>query len=153
MKEGKKNGKRYSILYKNNSKSNNFSFVVQWSFAQIKLHAQCGIMLRIDEKNWLKASIIYDNPKRPMIGTSVTQNGYSDWAAQDIPDNVNNIWFKIKRNNGEDTVYYSLDGVKFKPIRLVYMQQNTDEVKVGAYICSPENTGFDATLSQLSFEY
>lgn len=132
-------------------RENNFTFVLKWSFTASKPYDQCGIMLRIDEKNWIKASIMYDSPERPMLGSGVTQNGYSDWAAQDIPPGVNEIWFKLRRLNGDYLVSYSLDGDKFKQIRITHLQNDMPEVKVGAYICSPGPDGFEAVLSQMDF--
>ena len=130
----------------------NFIFSVKWSFSGCEAYNQCGIMLRIDENNWIKASIMYDNPERPMLGSSVTQNGYSDWAAQDIPSGITNIWFKIKRLNGDYLIYYSIDGQNFKQIRMTALINDLPEVKIGAYICSPRSNGFEASLSALEFE-
>ena len=128
-----------------------FTLLVKWSFAKSNPYDQCGIMLRIDEYNWIKASIMYDNPQRPMLGSSVTQNGYSDWAAQDIPNGVSEIWFKLKRHEGDYSVYYALDGENYKQIRTTHLINDMPEIKVGAYICSPESESFEASLSQIEF--
>ena len=133
-------------------KEGDFSFVTEWSFSQNIPYSQCGLMLRINEKNWIKASIMHDNPNRPMLTTSVTQNGFSDLATQDISKNIERIWFKLKKINGDYQIYHSLDGEAFKQIRLVHLQNDMPEVKVGAYICSPTNEKFEAILSQLTFE-
>ena len=53
-----------------------FTLSTQWQYETSAPYDQCGIMLRIDANNWLKASIMYDNPERPMLGSSVTQQGY-----------------------------------------------------------------------------
>lgn len=129
-----------------------FIFTVKWSFSNCQTYNQCGLMLRIDEYNWIKASIMYDNPARPMLGTSVTQSGYSDWAAQDIPSGLTEIWFKVKRLNGDYMIYYSLDGESFKQIRTTHLINDMTEIKVGAYICSPQSDDFEASLSVLEFE-
>lgn len=129
-----------------------FSFAAKWSFSELKPYNQCGIMLRIDENNWIKAAVMYDNPELPMIGSSVTQNGYSDWAAQDIPQETKEIWFKIKRKQDDYQIYSSLDGENYKQIRLVHMQKEIPEVKIGAYLCTPSNKEFSATLSQISIK-
>lgn len=129
-----------------------FSFAAKWSISEASSYNQCGIMLRADANNWIKAAIIYDNPKRPMIGTSVTQNGYSDWAAQDIPQGITDIWFKIKKEQGDYMVYFSLDGEKYTQMRLAHLLHDLPEVKVGAYICTPSNKEFSAILSQLELK-
>lgn len=128
-----------------------FTFLAKWHFSNPEAYNQCGIMVRIDENNWIKAAIIYDTPTRPMIGTSVTQNGYSDWAAQDISFDQNEVWFKLKKQQGDYLVYYSLDGLNYKQMRMSHLINDIEEVKVGAYICSP-NTKFEASLSEIELK-
>lgn len=133
-------------------KTGNFVFTIRWDFETNGNFDQCGIMLRIDERNWFKASVMFENFRQPMLGSSVTNNGYSDWAAQDIPMGINQVWYKIKRINGDYIIYFSMDGIKFKQIRLFHLLNDFPEVKVGAYICSPQREGFEATLSQIDFD-
>ena len=132
-------------------KDGNFTLVAKWSYTQKIPYAQCGVMLRVDENNWIKATVMYDAPDKPMLGTGVTQNGYSDWAAQPITPDFDDIWFKVKRLNGDYLLYYSLDGEKFKSIRMTHLLNDMPEVKVGAYICSPQSADFEAVLSQIEF--
>ena len=131
---------------------NNFTFTVKWQFEKLNPYHQCGLMVRIDENNWIKASVLYDNPKRPMLGSSVTQYGYSDWAAQDIPADISEVWFRIIRQQGDYMIYYSLDGLSFKQMRLAHLLSDMPEVKVGAYVCNPTQTDFEAVLSVLEFK-
>lgn len=130
----------------------NFGLTVKWCFEPNQPYSQCGIMLRVDENNWIKAAIIYDNPKRPMVGTSVTQGGYSDWAAQDISGDLSEIWFKIRRQQGDYALFYSLDGENYTQIRLTHLINDMPDVKVGAYICAPSPQPFEASLSQLELK-
>ena len=145
-KFGKDNGHFFYTRH-----SGNFTFLVTWKFVSDGQFDQCGVMLRIDEKNWFKASIMYDNPGQPMLGSSVTNCGYSDWAAMDIPAGVEEVSFKVKRLNGDYVIYYSLDGEVFKQIRVLHLINEQPEVKIGAYICSPRRAGFEATLTQIEF--
>ena len=39
-------------------KDGDFSFIVRWRFDRLDKFAQCGVMLRTDERNWLKASLM-----------------------------------------------------------------------------------------------
>lgn len=132
-------------------RTGDFTFVVKWNYEDSRPFDQCGLMLRIDEKNWVKASVMYDNPAQPMLGSSLTQNGISDWAAQNISQINGNIWFKLKRRQEDYMIYYSLDGETYKQIRMFSLAQDFPEVKVGAYICSPNNSEFEAVLQQLNF--
>lgn len=133
-------------------RDNNFTFTAKWRFSQLRPYEQCGIMLRIDENNWIKATVMYDTPQRMMVGTSVTQNGYSDWAAQEIPGDISEIWFKIKRQRGDYLIYYSTTGERYIQMRLTHLINDMPEVKVGAYICTPATAAFQASLSGLEFK-
>ena len=132
-------------------RTGNFTLDVKWIFEPEGRFDQCGIMVRIDERNWFKASVMYDNPSRPMLGSCVTNNGYSDWAAQKIPEGVSEVWYRVKRNNGDYLIFYSLDGEQFEQIRLLHLINDTPEVKAGAYTCSPQRGGVEAVLTKLEF--
>ena len=133
-------------------KSDDFTFTVKWQFGKMYPFHQCGLMVRIDENNWIKASILYDSPECPMIGSSVTQYGYSDWVAQDVPATISEIWFRIKYLQGDCLLYYSLDGKTFRQMRLAHLVNSLPEIKVGAYVCNPTQTEFEAVLSVLEFQ-
>lgn len=133
-------------------KCGNFTMEVQWQFPPTCHLEQCGIMLRFDEKNWMKAAIMCSNAAVPKLGSCVTNSGYTDWAAQDIPAQVGSLSFRIKRQNGEYALFYSTDGENFKQIRLFSFVHEDVEIKAGAYICSPQADGFSATLKKIVFE-
>lgn len=91
-------------------KTGNFSCTVKWNFETDGSFDQCGIMLRIDERNWVKASVMFENFRAPLLGTCVTNAGSSDWASQEIPIGINQIWYQLKRINGDCVLHVSLDG-------------------------------------------
>ena len=119
-----------------------FSFVVGWRFRIEGRFDQCGIMLRIDEKNWFKASIMYESPQYPMIGSCENI---------DIPTGIEQMYYKIKRYKGDYIISYSYDGINFRQMRLLHLLKDQPEVKVGAFICSPQHEGFEATLTRIEF--
>lgn len=131
-------------------KKDDFNFSAKWKFADNQPCCQCGIMVRIDENNWIKAALVYDNPERPMIGSAVTQNGYSDWAPQETSKGINQIWFKVRRFQGDYIFSYSLDGEKYIQIRMAHLLNDMPEVKVGAYVCAPSTQSFEAVLSEVA---
>lgn len=130
----------------------NFTLTTHWEFDNIEGLNQCGIMVRADEQNWVKASILTESLQYPKLGSCVTNNGYTDWAAQNISKDIKEIWFKLKRQNGDYLLFYSEDGEKFCQIRLFNLYQEDVEVKAGAYICAPKNEGYQAVLKGISIE-
>ncbi len=133
-------------------KTGNFTCTVKWDFETNGNFDQCGIMLRIDERNWVKASVMFENFRTPLLGTCVTNAGFSDWASQEIPRGINQVWYRLKRINGDCLLHISLDGKVFKQVRMFHLLNDSPEVKIGAYICSPQRDNFEAVLSQIDFE-
>ena len=121
-------------------------WTVQWTLEALSPFGQCGIMVRIDDKNWIKASVMGNK-----LGSAVTQSGLSDWAMQDLPDDTPQIWYKIKKSGRDYAIYYSTDGTTFTQIRLTSFIIEDVEVKIGAYICSPNQEGFKAVLNEIEF--
>lgn len=132
--------------------NSDFSLVVKWQFETISDFNQCGIMVRIDERNWFKASIMSESKEKPLLGSCVTNCGYSDWAAQDISPEIKEIYFKVKRVNGDYIIFYSYDDILYKQIRLLHMINEIQDIKVGAYICSPQSFSFRATLEKIDLK-
>ena len=128
-----------------------FTLEANWQFAHAEKFNQCGVMLRIDEKNWLKVSVMYDNPEQPRLASCVTNCGYSDLAPIELPVGIFSVSYKIKRNKGDYELLYSLDGINFKHLRTLHLINDQEEVKVGVYLCSPQQDEFEATLTQIEF--
>lgn len=129
--------------------SDDFCCELNWEFETSKLFDQSGIMLRIDENNWFKASIMYDNDLQPMMATSLTNMGFSDLATINLQKEVNRVWYRLKRYKGCYVVSYSVNGEEYIQLRKFYLIKDEKDVKVGAYICSPQQEDFEATLNDI----
>ena len=129
----------------------NFILTMKWHFDEIDKFSQCGIMLRIDERNWFKASIMNDDEDGDVLASSLTIGGHSDWSGFSLKKSIQDIWFRLNRVDDDYIVSYSLDGIDFIKMRLFYMQ-SYEEVKVGAYIASPNKEKFHAMLSNIQIE-
>ena len=58
--------------------------------------------------------------------------------------------FKLRQKK---TIIYciesSFDGINFKQMRICHLFNGADQIKFGIYACSPENSSFKATFSQM----
>ena len=122
---------------------------LDWSFENAGPFDQCGIMLRFDVNNWFKLSMMSESEENPKIATSLTNEGYSDLATVALPQGTNRIWYRLKKRKGCYIAYYSLDGQEYIELRKFYMLHDSDEMKIGAYICSPQSEDFSAMLHNL----
>ncbi len=145
----------------------NFTFTVKVNFDYKSLFDQCGIIIYLDSENWLKASIEYENEMFSRLGSVVTNLGYSDWATTDI-DTISSIWYRLSRRGPDFLVESSFDGVNFKQMRIFHLHElgeTTEQmgrsnpplvsehpVTFGVYACSPTESSFVATFSEMKLE-
>ena len=127
-----------------------FSFVLKWHFDTLEKFSQCGIMLRIDERNWMKSSLMNETADDNMLAVSLTIGGHSDWSGCSLVGDIHELWFKLQRVGDDYILFYSLDGFRFEKIKMFYLKSYED-VKVGAYIASPSESGAAAELCLAEF--
>lgn len=127
-----------------------FSFVVKTSFESKHRFDQCGIVMYLDSDNWLKASIEYGNEKFQYLGSVVTNHGYSDWATVEIDSSIKSMWYRFSRREDDYLLECSIDGINYKQMRICHMFNGNEEIQFGIYACSPENSSFKATFTNMS---
>ena len=127
-----------------------FSFVVKTVFESKHRFDQCGVVLYLDSENWLKASIEYENEEFQHLGSVVTNHGYSDWATTTIPADIKSMWYRLSRREDDFCIECSQDGVSFSQMRVCHLWEAKDEIRFGIYACSPEDSSFKATFTNLA---
>ena len=126
-----------------------FSFEVKTAFESKHRFDQCGVVMYLDSENWLKASIEYENERFQHLGSVVTNHGYSDWATTEIDASVKSMWYRLSRRADDFCLECSTDGVQYKQMRVCHMHEATDTVRFGIYACSPEDSSFKATFTNM----
>lgn len=126
-----------------------FSFVVKTEFESKHRFDQCGVVMYLDSENWLKCSVEYENEIYQHLGSVVTNNGYSDWATTEIDASVKSIWYRFSRREDDFCLECSVDGKIYKQMRICHMYKGSGLIKFGIYACSPENSSFKATFTNM----
>ena len=126
-----------------------FSFLVKTEFESKHRFDQCGIVLYLDSDNWLKASIEYENEEFQHLGSVVTNHGFSDWATTEIHGNIRSMWYRLSRREDDFRIECSDDGIRFRQMRVCHMCDAADEIAFGIYACSPEDSSFKATFTNM----
>lgn len=126
-----------------------FSFIVKTEFESKNRFDQCGIVMYLDSENWVKGSIEYENEKFQHLGSVVTNNGYSDWATTEIDASIKSMWYRFSRRENDFCIECSEDGVIYKQMRVCHMFNVKDKIQFGIYACSPENSSFKATFTNM----
>ena len=127
-----------------------FSFTVKTAFESKHRFDQCGVVLYLDSDNWLKASIEYENEQFQHLGSVVTNHGYSDWATTAIPAEIKSMWYRLSRREDDFCIECSQDGVNFSQMRVCHLWEGKGEIRFGIYACSPEDSSFKATFTELN---
>ena len=127
-----------------------FSFVVKTVFESKHRFDQCGVVLYLDSENWLKASIEYENEEFQHLGSVVTNHGYSDWATTAITADIKSMWYRLSRREDDFCIECYQDGVSFSQMRVCHLWEAKDEIRFGIYACSPEDSSFKATFTNLA---
>ncbi|TAF11297.1 MAG: DUF1349 domain-containing protein [Nostocales cyanobacterium] len=102
------------------------------------LYDQAGLMVRLDEYNWLKCGIEFVNGVQ-QVSAVITRN-YSDWSVIPLPENPASIWIRVHRRGTAIEVEYSLNGSEYLMLRLGYLT-SAATLSVGLMCASPEGNG------------
>jgi len=132
-----------------NTEEKYFSFVVKTEFDSHHRYDQCGIVVYLDSENWLKASIEYENEEFQHLGSVVTNHGFSDWATTEIPGNIRHMWYRLSRRADDFRVECSADGANYQQMRVCHLYKATGKIAFGIYACSPEDSSFKATFTNM----
>ena len=126
-----------------------FSFTVKTAFESKHRFDQCGVVMYLDSENWLKASIEYENEEFQHLGSVATNLGYSDWATTAIDASIKSMWYRFSRREDDYCIECSRDGVRFSQMRICHMHKGGGKIRFGIYACSPENSSFKATFTNM----
>lgn len=144
---GFRNDNAPALLMKTDEKY--FSFIVKTDFDSAHRFDQCGVIVYQDSDNWFKASIEYENEEYQRLGSVVTNHGYSDWATTDIDATIKTMYYRLSRRESDFCVENSLDGITFKQMRIFHLFEGSEHINFGLYACSPEDSSFKATFTEL----
>ena len=126
-----------------------FSFIVKTEFESHHRFDQCGVVMYLDSENWLKASIEYENEAFQHLGSVVTNLGYSDWATTAIDASIKTMWYRFSRREDDYCLECSEDGQHFSQMRICHMHKGGGTIRFGIYACSPEDSSFKATFTNM----
>jgi uncharacterized protein len=110
------------------------------------LYDQAGLMLRLDEKTWLKTGIEFDDGKQKL--SAVVTREVSDWSVVPLETSPSEIFLKLTRKGTAVTIEYSFDGTAYEMLRLAFFPEG--DTMVGMMCCSPQRAGFQAIFREFS---
>lgn len=111
---------------------------------------QMGLMLRIDEKNYIKTGVEFVDGKFN-ISTVVTHYK-SDWSVTTLDKAPPFVWIKVVRRLDAVEVFYSYDDKTYVMTRNAPLQDNTP-VMVGLMAACPDGNGFEAKFENFTVKH
>lgn len=126
--------------------SGDFVFQARVDGNYTALYDQAGLMVRLDEKHWMKCGTELVDDKR--WASVVFTHDFSDWSTMEDLTQRGAVYWRVVRQKDSIEARCSLDGEKFVTVRQGYFPAQ-QKVSVGVMCCAPEGSGFDATFDQL----
>ncbi|MEO0572145.1 MAG: DUF1349 domain-containing protein [Bacteroidota bacterium] len=111
---------------------------------------QMGMMLRIDEKHWIKTGIEYVDGVYNY--STVVTHDKSSWSVIKLSEQPKSVWIKVIRRCDAVEIFYSLNGKDYTMSNLSYLKNNIP-VKVGMMAASPDGEGFKALFEEFSIKH
>ena len=116
------------------------------------LYDQAGIMVLLDEANWIKAGIEWSDGEA-LLG-SVLTIGRSDWAAGVFRGDPSDFWIRATLDAGVLRIQASADGRHWPLVRLCPFPASDrpalDRYVVGPMCCTPERAGLRVLFSDFT---
>jgi len=129
--------------------ADDFLVEVKVSGAYTALYDQAGLMVRVDEANWIKCGIEFVDGVQQV--SAVVTREYSDWSVAPLPGKPVAIWLRLTRHGSAIEIHYSLDGVQYQMLRLAYFIPSKT-MSVGLMCASPDGAGFTVTFEGLTIQ-
>jgi regulation of enolase protein 1 (concanavalin A-like superfamily) len=107
---------------------------------------QAGIMLRADERTWLKTGVEFFEG-RPRLSTVLTL-GWSSWMVADLPAELDEITLRMSRRGEAVEIRYAAGEGPAELAALVFMPPDR-EMLAGIMCAAPEGSGFIVSFYDL----
>ena len=108
------------------------------------LYDQAGIMVRIDEKQWIKAGI-EQSDGAACVGSVLTVD-QSDWSTSVYAADPSDFYLRVTVQAGALRLQSSTDGIRWPLLRLCPFPRAATYL-VGPMLCTPERSGLDVRFS------
>lgn len=106
------------------------------------LYDQAGLMVRLDERNWMKCGVEFVDGAPHM--SVVFSREYSDWSTFTLGSSyAGPLWLKVVRQKDSLDIAHSINGKDFIEDRQGYFPPDAP-VMVGPMCAAPEGKGFEA---------
>jgi uncharacterized protein len=104
---------------------------------------QAGLMIRLDERVWLKCGIEFVDGVQ--YASVVVTRDHSDWSVARLPDSPPSVWLRASRIGPDVEVHFSFDGEGYDLLRLARLT-DAGPLLVGPMCAAPDGAGFEVVF-------
>lgn len=109
------------------------------------LYDQAGLMVRIDEKRWVKTGVEFTDGQ--VFLSTVVTDGKSDWSVSQPFKELEDFYIRVTLSNGAMRIQTSRDG-HFWPLLRLAPFPAASTYQVGPTACTPERSGLVVRFSE-----
>ncbi len=109
---------------------------------------QAGVMVRLDERNWVKTGVEFFEG-RLRLSTVVTFKN-SSWVVGELAPSTHEVALFLKRRGDSLEVHHRADGGPLELSALVYLPPGIPAL-AGPMCAAPEGDGFEVSFLDLAF--
>lgn len=118
-----------------------FAASVTFSAEYETLYDQAGLMVRLDDRHWVKAGIEFTDGRHHL--SVVATREFSDWSVRPLEGDPGEVRLRMSRYGDAVRVEAAVGGGDYEMLRLAYLPPG-GEALVGPMTCSPEREGLVA---------
>ena len=123
----------------------NFEVETEFRGKYESLYDQAGVMIRLDERTWMKTGIEFVNGVHHV--SAVVTRDYSDWSVLPLSDYSGSLRLRLKREGGAVTIEYHAPGNGWVMFRTTYLS-TAHELEVGRMAAAPDGNGFEVVFGE-----
>jgi regulation of enolase protein 1 (concanavalin A-like superfamily) len=105
------------------------------------LYDQSGLMLRVDDRHWVKAGLEFSDGVVHM--STVVTRECSDWSMVALPSYSGKLRLQLTRHDDAIRVQFREPDGPWRLLRLGYLPM-PETCQIGIMCCSPQRAGFEA---------
>lgn len=113
------------------------------------LYDQAGLMVRIDEKRWVKTGVEFTDGE--LFLSTVITDGKSDWSVSQPFKELEDFYIRVTLARGALRIQASRDGTFWPLLRLAPFPVAAS-YEVGPTACTPERSGLSVCFSEFSID-
>jgi len=132
------------------STKGSFIFTVRVDFNFHDTFDQCGIVIYNGTfRNAVCGMACHDAETARMMSTVYHVDG-ADRAGLDIGEAIHWMYYRVFYRAGQVKIQYSFNGDRWTDLRTFGMLRGPERVGIGLYACSPGDSSFDCTFSDMT---